>query len=187
KKAKKTFQPVSLNTFTGQYQELNSDMRMKIYEENDTLKALSSFGRMAVPLIPNDSNVYQRFDNPSVRHTFYTEESSEIAMEVDFGGAIFYFERITLNPQPNQNLDDYTGRYYSAELDVTYSLTRQNEQLVLDYPNHPGIILKEGPVDVFGANRRTKYTFQRTENGRVDRFLVAAEGTVKDILFERIE
>lgn len=174
------------NEFKGVYQELNSDLRMEIFLENDTLKALSSFGRDATPLISESAHSFVRVDNSSIVYTFQTEENSAADLLVDFGGAIFYFESIKLAPTPNQNLDEFIGNYYSDELNVTYSISIENNNLVLSYPNCEGIPIKEGVKDTFGANRRTKYSFKRSNEGKVISFMVASEGTVKDVLFERM-
>jgi CubicO group peptidase (beta-lactamase class C family) len=172
--------------FEGIYQELNSDLRMDIFVENDTLKAISSFGRNATPLISKSANSLVRIDNPSIVYTFQTKESTGADLLVDFGGAIFYFEKIDLAFNPNQNLNEFVGNYYSDELNVNYSISIENNNLILDYPNNEGILIKEGAKDTFGANRRTKYNFIRSKNGEIISFLVASEGTVKDILFEKI-
>ncbi|MCT4665982.1 MAG: beta-lactamase family protein [Flavobacteriales bacterium] len=174
------------NEFSGIYQELNSDLRMEIFVENDTLKAISSFGRNATPLISKSINSFARIDNPSIVYTFQTEENSGADLLVDFGGAIFYFESIKLHKTPNKNLDDFIGNYYSDELNVTYSISNENNNLILSYPNNEGIQIKEGVKDTFGANRRTKYSFKRNKAGKVISFLIASEGTVKDILFKKI-
>jgi hypothetical protein len=159
---------------------------MDIFVENDTLKALSSFGRNATPLISKSANSLVRIDNPSIVYTFETKESTGADLLVDFGGAIFYFEKIDLVFSPNPNLNEFVGNYYSDELNVNYSISIENNNLILGYPNNEGILIKEGARDTFGANRRTKYTFIRSKNGKVVSFVVASEGTVKDILFEKI-
>lgn len=174
-----------LKNFVGTYQELNSDLRMSIFIENDTLKAISSFGSDAVPLIQNGNNKFCRQDNSSVTYSFLLPKSSETDLQVDFGGAIFYFERINLSKNPNNNLPQYIGSYYSKELDVTYNITVSDNQLILGYPNNENVILHEGEKNVFGANRRTRYSFIKNEKGEVTSFKVAAEGTVKNILFEK--
>ncbi len=172
--------------FEGIYQELNSDLRMEIFVENDTLKAKSSFGKNATSLISKSDNSFVRIDNPSIVYTFPEEDNTTADLLVDFGGAIFYFESIQLNTSPNQNLEEFVGNYYSDELHVTYSISIKNNHLILSYPNNEGIQIKEGVKDTFGANRRTKYSFNRNKKGNVISFMVASEGTVKDILFKKI-
>lgn len=170
----------------GIYQEINSDLRMEIFVEYDTLKAISSFGRNATPLVSESANSFVRIDNPSIVYTFQTAENSGADLMVDFGGAIFYFESIKLNSTPNQNLDEFIGNYYSEELNVKYSISIENNKLILSYPNNKGIQISEGVKDTFGANKRTKYCFKRNKEGKVISFMVASEGTVKDILFEKM-
>ncbi|MFD1550656.1 hypothetical protein DNU06_14995 [Putridiphycobacter roseus] len=174
-----------LNQVIGHYQELNSDLRMNLFINNDTLNAQSSFGKNPVQLISNSKKSFSRIDNASVKYTFLTEENSESDLLVDFGGAIFYFERIELTTNPNPNVSEYSGIYFSEELNVTYELIVSNNELFLNYPNNEGLLLKEGVKDVFGANKRTKYTFIRDDRNNVTSFYTASEGTVKDILFKR--
>lgn len=176
--------PVELKGYAGTYQELNSDLRMGIYVENDTLEAVSSMGSTGTSLIPEGPNLFSRIDNPYITYTFSGDDSDE-DLQVDFGGAIFYFEKINLADQPNQHLEVYTGQYYSNELDVTYTLEVIDHQLVLTYPNHR-MVLNEGQKGVFGANRRTKYSFHANNEEEIMYFEVASEGTVKNIRFERV-
>ncbi|MEL7529835.1 MAG: serine hydrolase domain-containing protein [Bacteroidota bacterium] len=178
---------IELNSFVGTYQELNSDFRMDIFVTKDTLRALSSFGREAAPLASQGETSFSRIDNASVSYAFTLRGAAATGLQVDFGGAIFYFERVELAPNLNQNLAQFAGEYYSKELAVTYTLGMQGEQLILSYPNHDGLALKEIQKDVLGANRRTKYSFSRNAKGEPISFFVAAEGTVKNILFERLD
>lgn len=177
----------SLKQFVGTYQELNSDLRMTVFIENDTLKAQSSFGNSGTPLNSENNVTFSRLDNSSVIYSFAPNLASESHLQVDFGGAIFYFEKVELEEDLNDNLESYAGSYYSKELNVTYLLTLVDNQLILNYPNHKDLVLKEGVSDVFGANRRTKYSFKRNENNTIVAFEVASEGTVKDILFEKVK
>jgi hypothetical protein len=174
-----------IKNFVGVYQELNSDLRMEVFIENDSLKAISSLGRNATPLVSMTKNTLCRIDNPSIKYSFQNERGKEADLYVDFGGAIFYFERVELTSILNQNIDEYIGDYYSEELNVSYSIRIENDNLVLSYPNNENIVINEGVKDTFGANRRTKYSFIRDSEGIVTSFKVAAEGTVKGILFEK--
>ncbi len=175
-----------LANFTGHYQEVNSDLKMHILVKNDTLNAQSSYGADPTPLAANSNTSFSRMDNASVKYSFLSDQDSEADLLVDFGGAIFYFQRIELAQNPNQNISEYAGTYFSEELDVTYELQVYDKELVLNYPNNQGLILKEGEKDVFGSNRRTKYSFVRENNNNVISFYAAAEGTVKDILFKKV-
>ncbi|MBV6643399.1 MAG: serine hydrolase [Cyclobacteriaceae bacterium] len=176
-----------LAAFQGIYQELNSDMKMHVYLRNDSLFAKSSMGGIPVYLVSQSKGKFHRDDNASVTYNFDYRVQDDIDMSVDFGGAEFYFEEIVLTERPNENLQDYVGEYYSDELEVIYELRMESDKLVLHYPNNCCYTLTEGQKDVFGANRRTKYAFKRDRKGNVISFTVASEGTVKDILFKRLD
>jgi CubicO group peptidase (beta-lactamase class C family) len=172
--------------FVGDYQELNSDLRMRLFMEDDTLKAVTSFGRNALGLVSKSSRSFHREGNPSIVYTFPQEGSSEADLLVDFGGAVFYFERIQLHTEETEP-KAFVGTYFSEELEVNYTISLKDGHLELNYPNNPAIIIKEGVRDTFGANRRTKYSFKRNTSGNVLGFYVASEGTVMDIWFEKTE
>mgnify|MGYP003674043072 FL=1 len=175
-----------LNQFIGHYQELNSDLRMHLFINNDTLNVQSSYGRNPVQLNSVSGSSFARIDNASVKYTFLSEKKSEADLLVDFGGAVFYFEKIELARNPNPNISEYAGSYFSKELNIGYEIIVSDQELILNYPNNEGLVLKEGEKDVFGANRRTKYAFIRDDKNKVSSFYVASEGTVKDILFEKV-
>jgi CubicO group peptidase (beta-lactamase class C family) len=174
-----------LRRFTGDYQEINSDLGMKILFENDTLKAKSSFGRFPIALKEKSKNQFHRAQNSSVGYQFFNDKNSTCDMIVDFGGAKFYFERVQLEHKKNVKLNDYVGIYYSDELNITYHVFIENGKLFLRYPNNPKIELNLGQKNEFGSGNRTRYLFTRNENQIVSSFTVASEGTVKDILFQK--
>lgn len=177
---------VELKRLTGDYQELNSDLGMKVLFENDTLKAKSSFGRVPVPLIEVTKNKFQRVHNSSVGYQFFNGENNECDLVVDFGGAKFYLERVKLHSPEFINLNDFSGTYFSEELNVTYQLFVDNNKLFRKFPNNPKIELILGQKDEFGSQDRTRYHFKRRDK-KVVSFTIASEGTVKDILFKKIK
>ncbi len=186
-KNKKTYKPKrkELSSFVGNYQELNSDLLLKIAIANDSLTAQSSFARKSIALIPKIKNQFHRINNKSVTYTFNPTSSDEADLLVDFGGATFYFEKVNLAQEKEVNIKEYLGEFYSPELEITYILTEENNTLTLNYNNNKNIVLTIGQKDEFGSGRRTKYSFLRNKNGNVNAFSVAAEGTVKDILFTK--
>jgi len=175
-----------LKRLEGDYQEINSDLGMKIFIEDNVLKAKSSFGRNLIPLKEVAKNKFHRVQNSSVGYQFFNNENKECDLAVDFGGAKFYFERVKLQNPELVNFNDFIGTYYSEELGVTYQLFIENRKLFRRFPNNPKIELVLGQKDEFGSQDRTRYHFRR--NGKeVVEFLIASEGTVKDILFKKIK
>lgn len=173
----------TLKGFVGEYQELNSDLAMSIFIKDDSLKAKSSFGRNAVHLTALGEGRFQRSKNATVVHQFVDKKVQDWDMSVSFGGATFYFEKVIYVDPKDVIVKEYTGSYFSEELDIAYELFEKEDKLYLSYLNNPSIELFYGQKDEFGSNRRTRYIFNRSRTGQVTSFTVGAEGTVKDILF----
>lgn len=174
--------------YVGQYQEKNSSMGMEIIYKNDTLWAKSSFGRAYIPLVSSDKNIFCRTDNESVKYIFTTDSKNTVVdMIVYFGANPFYFEPIVLTNPDLINNDDYVGKYYSSELNVTYTVFEENNELFLSYANNPKIKLLPRQEDEFGNGGRTSYRFKRHENNDIKKITVASNGIVTDIEFIRTE
>lgn len=174
-----------LERFVGNYQELNSDLLMQVKIEKDTLRAKSSFGRHYIPLSPISKYRFYRGNDRSVVYDFSDNKGSEKQLNVNFGGATFYFEPIELVDPATVAIKDFVGEYYSEELKTTYRILEGKKGLELSYVNNSGISLYPSQKDEFGSRRRTKYSFNRNKKGKVVSFYVGSEGTVKNILFER--
>lgn len=172
-----------LKQYVGEYQEMNSDLAMSIFIEKDTLKAKSSFGRNAIPLVGVKKGAFQRKGNATVIHRFFDDNIQDWDMSVSFGGATFYFERVVYVDKKQVIAKEYAGTYFSEELDIEYRLSDKENKLYLSYHNNPSVELFSGQKDEFGSGRRTRYIFKRNRAGEVTSFTVGAEGTVKDILF----
>jgi CubicO group peptidase (beta-lactamase class C family) len=170
--------------FKGDYQELNSDLRMTIHCENNTLKAKSSFGKSFTNLKRLDENTFCRVDNQSVKYKF---GDSSYDLIVYFGGTPFYFKQASYINAGKVNTKDYVGNYFSEELNVKYRLFIEEGELCLSYPNNTKIKLYSGQKDEFGTGRRMLLSFNRSDKNKVNSFSVASGGVVKDILFKKIQ
>lgn len=173
-----------LKKFTGTYQEKNSCLKMNIIYKKDTLFAKSSLGKNLIPLSSKTKNTLHRLHSENVKYVF--NDSPENELIVYFGATPFYFERITLADVLKINLNDYTGQFFSEELNVNYHFYTENDKLYLDYPNNKKIELHPGQKDEFGNGYRTKYTFIRNKDNKVHKILVASEGTIHSIEFKKV-
>jgi CubicO group peptidase (beta-lactamase class C family) len=181
-----THKKSELQHFTGDYQEINSDLTIRIFLEHDTLKAKNRLAKLAVPLVASGKNEFERVNNASVTYKFTSKEERKWDMAVDFAGATFYFEKVQLVEPASVKADEYVGEYYSAEMEVTYALSAHGNDLLVSFPYNPNIKLTAGQKDEFGTGNRTRYIFKRNKSGEVISFTIASEGTVKDILFEKV-
>ena len=92
-------------------------------------------------------------------------------------------------PTPPQLSEDeamaYTGHYYSEELEVTYKIFTDQNQLYVRAGYNPRMKMVFKQKDTFRVDRMTLH-FRRDETGGVSGFSVDA-GRVTDIKFERSE
>ena len=107
-------------------------------------------------------------------------------MKIDFGGAPFYLERIELVQPEAIELADYVGRYYSDELEVEYTIGVENGELILSYPFNDHVKLVPRQTDTWGNQSRTRYSFIRDKNREVKSFNLSREGTISNIVFNKI-
>lgn len=171
----------NLNEFIGQFKEINSDMKMEIFIENDTLKAKGSQAKKGVSLLSFEKNKFQRINNESVKYDF--TKSKEQDLIISFGGTPFYFKKTQFVKSENVKIEEFIGNYFSEELNTTYIIFKKDNKLYLSYKNHENIALSAVEIDEFGNNARTSYQFIRNGNNQIISMKLSSEGTVKDIRF----
>jgi CubicO group peptidase (beta-lactamase class C family) len=176
----------NLVRFTGQYQEINSDMKMEIILDHDTLKSKGSQGSKYISLLPYESNKFFRKNSQNIKYEFNTTKSAQYDLVVYFGGAPFYFKRAIFIDLKDITLEEYTGKFYSKELNTSYTIFTENNNLYLSYKNHEHILLSPGQSDEFGSGNRILYTFERNRENKIEKLYVAAEGSIKDVEFNII-
>lgn len=175
-----------LEALVGAYKEINSDMKMEILLENDTLKSKGSQGKKFVPLVASGKNRFYRFNSENVKYEFSNTKDKEYDLVIYFGGTPFYFRRASFIEANQILIKDFTGVFYSNELDITYHFFEEKDNLYLSYPNNTRIKLFAGQKDEFGNENRVLYSFQRNAQNEVIAFRIASEGTVKDIEFIKV-
>ena len=91
----------------------------------------------------------------------------------------------TLKPisLPLAQLKKYAGKYYNDELDITYTLDLENNNLILKLRETSNTLIAFS-LDNFGWERR-KLEFTKNKKNRTTGF-VLQEGIVKNMRFEKI-
>ena len=90
----------------------------------------------------------------------------------------------TPTPPADLRRADYTGEYYSPELDITYRIRLQGTSLLLDFPGNNAEELTWREPDQFSASGNyLRLAFQR-EGGQVGAFTLGA-GRARNIRFEK--
>lgn len=81
-------------------------------------------------------------------------------------------------------LADYTGSYYSEELETRYSFEVKNDTLVSHHQRHNDFKLNPRSADTFNMNFLGTVAFARDGKGRVNGFK-ATNGRVRNLVFKR--
>ena len=184
-KVSKSFKsrPKDFKSFAGQYKEINSDMKMEILFENDTLKSKGARAKNPIALKGFEKNKFHRINSESVKYDFTKNTKHDLV--ISFGGTPFYFKRALFIDSKTVNVMEYTGKFYSNELDVTYNFYEKEGVLYLSYRNHENIPLSTVQKDEFGNNDRTLYRFTRNDKNEISGMLLSCDGSVKEIDFVR--
>ena len=175
------FKSQKLNQFIGDYKEVNSDMTMQISVENDTLKAQGSMGKAKIPLLQKNTNEFVRRNAQNVKYDF--TKTSKYDMVISFGGTPFYFKHAKLINTNPSNLKDFSGEYYSEELQTVYHFFIENDTLKLSYTNHENITLYPIQLNQFGNRDRTLYHFATNNDDEITGMLLSCDGQVSNIEF----
>lgn len=177
------FEKQHINQFTGEFKEVNSDMTMKLFVENDTLKALGQMGKIPVALVQYAKNKFHRLQSQNVKYDFTPSDSHD--MIISFGGTPFYFERAQFIDPDLVNVEDFIGDFYSEELDVNYHFYSEGNKFKLSYKENKAITLKPVQLNEFGNGDRTLFHFVKDKNDKVTGMLLSCDGTVKEIVFKK--
>ncbi|MBU2922718.1 beta-lactamase family protein [Winogradskyella psychrotolerans] len=183
KEEEMVFKAQNLKEFIGEYKEINSDMTMKIFVENDTLKSVGSMGRTAAALVQYEQNKFHRSQSQSVKYDFTPSVSHD--MIISFGGTPFYFEQANFIDAESVEVSDFIGNFYSEELDVVYRFFEEDAMLKLTYAEKENVNLHPVQLNQFGNNDRTLYHFIKGKNDTITGMLLSCDGTVKEIVFKR--
>jgi hypothetical protein len=175
----------ALKQKAGAYREIKSGRIWRVDVKGEKLEVTSSSG-FVFHISPLSAAEFQAVDAPlNILITFIPPETpgKQAQMKVKIADREpDIYETVSLvSPTPGQ-LEEYTGNYYSDELEVTYKLLVREKQLVLKEkyitettPMKPTV---KDEFQVPGGTAK----FIRDKGGRVSGFNVAA-GRVKNIGF----
>jgi CubicO group peptidase (beta-lactamase class C family) len=179
----KSFNKQDLDVFIGEYKEINSDMTMTLFVENDTLKAKGSLGKTPTDLVQFAHNKFHREQSENVKYDFSPSITHD--MVITFGGTPFYFKRAQFVNADAVNIYEFIGDFYSEELDVNYHFFIENNILKLSYKGNENSSLHPVQFNEFGNGDRTLYHFVKDKNDKVTGMLLSCDGTVKNIVFKK--
>jgi hypothetical protein len=94
------------------------------------------------------------------------------------------YESVTRVTPTSSQLVEYSGEYFSDELNVTYSLKVEGEKLYFMLPGTPKTDLAPSVKDAFRTTGGLSFIFQRDRANRISGFVLSA-GRVRNLRFVR--
>lgn len=174
-----------LNAIAGTYKFEEMPMSVEFTVEDGVLNGEPT-GQEKIQLTPTSDSVF-------VNETVGVELTFKAALDGSIDSAAFAQgdNNLTLNRIPPysptlEELQTYTGRYFSEELETFYSITEKDSSLVAIMRNFEDIELTTAEKDIFNASVFfiNEMEFKRDEQGNIIGFDVS-NGRTKGIYFEK--
>lgn len=177
----------TLKKYEGSYWNSTSNYSRKIYFKNDTLRYFRSENNES-PIVPIAKDEFQMIRVPGVFKIKFdiSEAKSLMTVTNDDGEQTVYQSYTPYNPS-KEEMVLYTGKYYSPELETTYTLSMMDDTLSWHHPRHGDHKMKILKKDVLeGGWPLSVVKFKRDENGEIIGILVS-NGRVRNLWFEKQE
>ncbi|MFQ5629281.1 MAG: DUF3471 domain-containing protein, partial [bacterium] len=168
--------PAILAKYTGKY-ELQPGFVITITRENDQLMAQAT-GQAKFSIFPeSETKFYYKIVNAQI--TFQADQREKVTQIILHQGGR------DMPATKEIQLAEYTGEYYSSELQVTYNVFMQTDSLFVRVGSSPKTLLEMYQKDIF-AGPGIKGMIIRNENGKITGFTLDA-GRVKNLKLEKKE
>ena len=158
----------SLKQITGNYEREPGSL-FKFSIKNDSLQLVAWWSNEPLMLINTVGNTYKEANNPSLQFIF-SELKNHFTQKLTVSGPSFKFisKRKEKFDFSNLNLADYTGDFYSEEIDATHVLFLDDGKLNVKIANNEALALAPYNIDTFYSDGYLVH-FTRT-NGAISGF-----------------
>ena len=156
----------------------------KIYLKNDTLRYQISKNR-EYPMVPIGNHEFQRLGGGKGIKIKFDLKGKESSMTLSYKKDSYVSKRFNAIASSKEELALYTGKYYSPELETTYTISLKGDKLTGYHSRHgefPMKRIKKGFLESRGPLRTVK--FIKNEEGNSIGILVS-NGRVRNLLFEK--
>ena len=174
-----------LAPFEGAYWNSRERYLRKIYLKADTLRYWRSESSESA-LVPVGKNAFKMMGaGDGVRVTFESSDDGRHIRFAENGIVTAVFESVEDTEVSPEDWSEYTGSYYSPEIENTYTLSMEEDELQMHHPRHGAIPLKPLFRDVFSGEWPVgTVEIQRNPAGRVTGVLIS-NGRVRNAWFEK--
>jgi CubicO group peptidase (beta-lactamase class C family) len=180
--------PAQMEEYVGRYEaDQFPGFVTTVSREGDRL-TIQQPGQQPFDLVPTSDSTFVVPDLGDAVITFRRSEEGPVeqfSLGDDISGRENPAQRL---PEPEDvDLRPYLGRYFSEELQVHYTITMKDDDIVLRLPHDWEIALQHLRDDAFGGSGMPVHVvFERDSLGRIIAFR-AGVGRVRGILFERVK
>jgi CubicO group peptidase (beta-lactamase class C family) len=171
--------------YEGRY-ELEDGSILILTKEGDRLMAEHPNAPEKMQLFP-ESMAKFFLKTADVRVQFHPEKDGYVERLTVFAeGETIKGKRCKVEELAPEQMREYAGDYYSGELETTYQIVLQDEEILARHRRHGDIPLVRTKEDVFTGRRWFfhKVQFVRNEKNRIAGFLLTG-GRVRNLRFER--
>lgn len=169
-----------LKSFEGVFWSKKNKSSRKLLVIEDVLNYVRSNGGKT-KMRPIAKNKFQMIGprTPVYLEVKYTKKSKEFTIGTSNSAPMTFTKYEPITIYSNEDLDSYSGDYYSSELDVVYSLKRRKNKVILMVKGNLIGEVKQVMKDVISI--RARQTFEFNENRTA--FRLSMLGRVKNIKF----
>ncbi len=169
-----------LKKFEGSFWNNRQKYSRKIYLRNDTLR----YSRSAVnesPLVPIKENEFKMLNASNILKVEF-EGDKMIVSSNSLSPAIF--DKVKDKELKEQELSEYAGKFYSVEVESTYTISVDKGQMSIYHPRHGAFPLKVLYPDILSGWPIGIIQIKRNSNNRVLGILIS-NGRVRNAWFEK--
>jgi len=174
--------PAELRRYEGHYWDEGDSYSREIKVENDTLRFITKNGNTA--LVPVDEHAFEMEIDDYVGISF---ANNQMIITLDDGYQIYTEKYVPANYNA-MTLEEFTGRYYSSELNAYYSFFIEEDKLIAKHTRLGDFPLKAIKNDYFIGNKGSflKVVFVRNSFNDVIGFEVSSS-RAKNVLFTKLK
>ena len=173
-----------LKKYESHYWNDKNNYSRKIYLRNDTLRYFRS-ATSETPIIPIGNDEFQMLTTSDVNIKFVITKNQKSMIFTQNNGKPSISQGYEARTVTTKDLLSYTGKFYSPELETTYSIYLNHDTLYWHHSRHGDFKMKVLKSDVLEGEWPMLITkYKRDKKGKVTGFYVS-NGRVRNLWFEK--
>jgi len=175
----------TLKKFEGTFWNNKEKYGRKIYLNNDTLR-YSRNKTNESPLVPLTNSTFQMLNvgvNLIVKFDVKDDEGQmTVTIENEPPSA---FQKIKTSDSDDSKMSEYVGQYYSTEVETSYTIELQNDEVSIYHPRHGSMPMKQLFHDTFSADWPIGVVQIQRNNDKAVKGILISNGRVRNLWFEK--